>query len=339
MRLRLDREALETASRPAHVDPLDGLRREHRKGDDRLAPGQIARRRLQGPPDAPRARGGLQKASDLCADRVAVTGRSLERDPKRPTPCLRVVAVEPCRALVLGDDDVQVAVAVVVRRRQRATDDGAREEIADRRRHGRLQNATGGAPKQLRGLPIGNLRLVLEVEDVAVDLHEVDVTVEVEVLEKEPEGDAIERLAPDRHAERALDEKLATVLQVKGGRLSGEVPDGDHERTTAILPRRIDPHPGERRSGAVRRETRLEPAVLEASVAEIAQHEVGDGVVGDEEVRGPVAVVVFHDDAEGLATEVSETRLAGRVDERAITASTKEPRSGRREHRHRTVVL
>src|SRR5262249_60105170 len=107
----------------------------------------------------------------------------------------------------------------------------------------------------------------------------------------------------------------ATQVAIEGRRLAVEISDGKVDEPVPIQIARGDPHTslvGSRRIGS---DTGLVSDLFESHSPEIAEQEVGRGVVSDEQVQTAVSVQVCGHHAEAAAVAVDYTGLSGKVPE------------------------
>src|SRR5258706_6601798 len=181
---------LRLAAGPENFEVVDVVVRAEANGDGEFGLGKIAVSRHNLTPEESLADADF----DPRADRVAV-GASANEFHANPVVVKALLVAEEHRGAVdLGHEDVEVDVAVNIRKSGAAADDGLEQVIAafaDRNRDETLSRAFAPrVPKELGGLAItfagtDGSDLFL---NVAIDAEEVEPTVEVIIEEENAEG-------------------------------------------------------------------------------------------------------------------------------------------------------
>ncbi|MFM1942444.1 MAG: hypothetical protein RI897_1426 [Verrucomicrobiota bacterium] len=202
-----------------------------------------------------------------------------------------VVAEEEGRAVDLGEDDVEVAVEVEVSVGGAASDDRG-EEVCSGFGAGDGEEAGvgGGAvgvPEELGGLGVvlvgGDL---FDIGfDVAVGGEEVEPAIEVVVEEEDAEREGHLAGGADALGEGFVGEEGGLVFgDVDGGHFVGEVTDGDAEGVVLVEVGGIDAHGAAGSAEGIERDTGGGADIAEGAVLLVAENEILDGVIGDDEV-------------------------------------------------------
>ncbi len=237
---------------------------------------------------------------------------------------IAVAAVVPEEArgpVVGGDDDVEISVAVVVGIGGPAADHGHLEGGAQPVVFG-LEALVAGVAEQVRRLRVAHARLhgLDVVGHVPVGGEDVEPAVEVVVEEERREAEAQEGGLADGRGGRVVDEEPRPFVVVERHHLVREVAHHDAGAARAVVVGGIGPHSGAGHAGLAEGHARGHAHVREGPLAPVAVQLVGLGVVGDEEVRPAVVVVVEHGHAQRLGVGVAQPRLDRDVLEGAVPA-------------------
>ena len=106
-------------------------------------------------------------------------------------------------------------------------------------------------------------------------------------------------------------------VAVERGRLAVEVGDGQVDQPVAVEVARGDAHAGLIGPRGIAGDAGGVPDLLESHPADVAEQEVGRGVVGDEKVHSAVVVEVGGDDSEAAAVAVDDPGLGRHIHEAA----------------------
>ena len=123
------------------------------------------------------------------------------------TRARRVVAQQVGGALVGCQQQVEVAVVVIVGIRRAAPNDRSGEPAVGSWLQ-LLEGAVPAVPEELWPLRVGHVAQVLFIDHMAIDHEEVLPAIEVSVEEKQPKGDHAQRRRSDASAVRLLDEHV-----------------------------------------------------------------------------------------------------------------------------------
>ena len=190
------------AVRPGNQQVFHFVSGPQAKRDDRLRLREVAARRHD---DAPLRRTAGAKLEDR-ADRMRISRGSLESASQPVAAEFLIIACQERRAVDLGEDEVQVAVAVDVGRSQTAPDDrlGQVADVGLWQGHKDMAGVFTSIPKQL-----GRLRVLLvwlhgidRFLQMPVGLHHVGAAVEIEVVEEQAEAESIARGSGNAGARR-----------------------------------------------------------------------------------------------------------------------------------------
>ena len=115
---------------------------------------------------------------------------------------------------------------------------------------------------------------------------------------------------------------------VEGHHFVVEIGDGDASSAGVVEIRDVDAHAGARLAVFAEGHAGAHGNVFEGAVAQIAVELVGLRVVGDQEVRPAVAVVIEQGHAQRFRSGVEDAALGGDILERAVAAIAKQPAGG-----------
>ena len=126
--------------------------------------------------------------------------------------------------------------------------------------------------------------------------------------------------------------RIADVLEqaraeraIEPGHLVVEVRDRDAHPARVVEVGRVDAHAGARPAVGAEGDAGLDADLLEGAVALVAIELVGLRVVGDDQIRPAVLIVVEHRHAERFRARVEDAARRGDVLERPVAAVAKEP--------------
>ena len=177
------------------------------------------------------------------------------------------------------------------------------------------QAAVDAADQELCGHLVRVIRP--QVVHVAVGRGQVEPTVIVGV----EEGDSEAQQPPAGNGQadggRRVDEVASAQIAVERGRLAVEVGDGQVDQPVAVEVARGDAHAGLIGPRGIAGHAGSVPDLLEPHPADVAEQEVGRGVVGDEKVHPAIVVEVGGDHPEAAAVAVDDTSLRRHIDEPA----------------------
>jgi hypothetical protein len=220
--------------------------------------------------------------------------------------------------MIVGHHDVEVTVAIVVRVRRTTRHHGLVECGAQRCADVVVLPASEIAEHE-RWLAVLHLRLHAPdlLFDVTVARKDVQVAVQVVVEEEHAEREIQQAGAANGGSRRLVDEQPGAFVVIEGQHLIGEVPHEKVRPPGAVVIGRVHAHrsPGHAvfavcDAGGYR-------LLREGALAGVSIQFVGLRIVGHEDVRPSVGVVVEYGDAERLAGGIGHTRLAAHVLETA----------------------
>ena len=249
---------------------------------------------------------------DPGADGVAVGAAALQAEGERPAAFGPVVEVGQ-GLVVRQDQHVLTAVVVEVAHGQAATHARHLPRARRRRSETSVRRPSEPPSEKLRGHQV---RVVgPEVVDVAVGRGQVEPAVVVGV--EEGDAEAQQATAGDGQAARCgrVDEDAAAQVAVERRRLAVEVGDGQVDEPVAVEVPRGDPHAGLVDPRGIAGHAGGVADLLEPHPAEVAEQEIGRGVVGDEQVDPAVVVEVGGDHPEAAAVAVDDPGLGGDIHE------------------------
>ena len=255
------------------------------------------------------ARGGalepvLDGDLELGADGVAVAPGALEANRTQWFFDLRVVAEQGGRAVLVVDDDVDVAVVVDVAER-RAPAHVLGVEVRARRRGspaGTACRLVDVAEEQGDLLVVDRLaEQAAVVVDVPVGHEAVGPAVVVEVGQRAAPADPRHGVGRQAEERRDVEEDPLAQVLVERVVLVGEIGDEQLGQAVAIDVLGVHPHPRLRLAVDVVGGARELGDVVERAVAPVEEQEVGVHVVGDVDVDQAVVVDVGRHHAEAVA--------------------------------------
>ena len=237
----------------------------------------------------------------------------LHADPV--VPVAAVVPEQPRRAVVVRDQHVEVAVAVVV------GVGGAARRPGPPGTRGRASRSTcsnlplPAVAEHQRRLLVLHLRLHPPdlLLDVAVGREDVEVAVEVVVEEEDAERQRQQARAADGGRRRLVDEQLRALVVVEREHLVREVADEQVRAAGAVVVAGVDAHRAARDAVLAVGHAGRDPLLGERAVPVVAIELVRLRVVGDEDVGPAVAVVIEDGDAERLARGIGDAGLLAHV--------------------------
>lgn len=277
------------------------------KGEDGLTLGEVAFRGHDLLGDD--ARAGAD--SDPGADAVAIRGGSDEAEADPMVAEGLVVAEEDGRAIDLREDDIEVAIAIDVSVGGPAPGDGAEEIRANLGFGGGEELVLAAAaliPEKLGGLAVVLMGLVfLNIGiEMSVGGKDIEPSVEIAIEEKEAKLEQVAACGADAGGGGFVSEmEWITLGDIKPVHFIGEVSDRDGKGVVVPESGGIDAHRTASGAEGIEGDARAGADFLEGSVAVVAEDEVLDGVVGDNEVDPAVAVQVDRGDPEGLGKRFS----------------------------------
>ena len=131
--------------------------------------------------------------------------------------------------------------------------------------------------------------------------------------------------APTPALQRHVFEQPAALRPIQADHLVVEVRDRESRRAGVVEVAGVDAHAGARFAFRAERQPRFDGDVLERAVAQVAIELVRLRVVGDEQIRPAVDVVVDHRHAERLRARVEDAARRGDVFEGAVAAVVEQP--------------
>ena len=179
---------LDASGWPGDFEAFGPLVSRQPKGQGSGALRQIAAPRAHHPGQLP-PRGVQAQAG---ANAVAVAARALRYHAQEVARARRIVAQQVGRALVGRQQQVEIAIVVIVGIRRTAPDDGPGEPGVGPWLQLR-EGAVATIPEQLRPLRVGHVAQVFFIDHVAVDHEEVRPAIEISVEEKQAKGDHAQR--------------------------------------------------------------------------------------------------------------------------------------------------
>ena len=210
--------------------------------------------------------------AQACANAVTVAARALRHHAQEVASARRVVAQQVGRALVGRQQQVEVAVVVIVGIGRAAPDDGPGEPGVGLWLQ-LLEGAVTAIPEQLWPLRVGHVAQVLFIGHMAIDHEEILPAIEVSVEEKQAKGDHAQRRRGDASAVRLLDEDirvhltLDTRLAVQCRWLAGKIANGDAELGVIVDIGGIDTHAGIGDSAFIQHQSGLRPEFAKCAIA------------------------------------------------------------------------
>ena len=236
-------------------------------------------------------------------DGEGIGARLSHLDPEPVVPALLGVLEE--RGLVVhgAHDEVGIPVVVEVPHRDRPAGLLHGEPPPGRGRH--VAEPPSLVHEDLVSLRVALLELGVLVdlgEQVAIREVEVEVRVEVGVEKGQAPAHALEGGGGEPRPLRRVLEGAAAQVPVQAVVVEGEGSDRDVEPAVAVHVASVGAHAGLSPTVGVQRHARREPDALETAAFAVAIEEVGVGVVGHEQIRPAVAVVVggHHAETVGL---------------------------------------
>ena len=170
-------------------------------------------------------------------------------------------------------------------------------------------------PEQLIGLRVrdGRIEQGDVVDHVAVRRKDIQPAIVVEVTEGRAESQEEERGIAHARAEGGLGKRAVSVVPVQRVGFQGEIRHVDVRRPVPVVVAEVHPHARPRDAVLAVGHARQQGPVRKRAVAVVPVEEIRRQVVGDEDVRPPVAVVIAPHDPEALAARVRDARLRGNV--------------------------
>ncbi len=310
-------------------------------GEGELGLGQVT----PGGHDLAGERGFADAGVDVGTDGVRIIGGPDEFDAEPVVVEALVISEDEGGSVNLGEDDIEVAVEVEVGISGSTADDGGEEVCAgfvagDGEEAGGWRSAVG-VPEQLCGLFValvwGDL---FDIGfDVAISCEEVQPAIKVIVEEEDAESKGHLAGGADALGEGFVREESGLVTgDVDGCHFVGEVADGDSEGVILVEVGGVDAHGTAGSSEGIEGDAGGGADIAECAVLLVAEHEILDRVIGDDEVEPAIVIDVDRADTEGFGegqvcgaiTEL-DTAGFGAVGERSVAVIAVEVGEGGRE--------
>src|SRR5215469_3491033 len=229
-----------------------------------------------------------------------------------------LVVIKVGRACVRGEEEIEEAVVI---------DIGVSRRAGDFRRGERLAHLVGdfgkfSAPEVAKkvgrfGVADALLYAFDFVFDVTVSDEDVGPAIVVVIKEETGEAEGDEGVASDFGLRRFVDEQAVALVVIERNHLVGEVADQNTRVAAAVVVGGIGAHARTGDSVFAEADAGGDPTLLKGSVLLVDVELVGLGVVGDQNVRPAVGVVVENRDAEAFRGGIVQASLLRRVFELA----------------------
>ena len=175
-------------------------------------------------------------------------------------------------------------------------------------------------PEQLVGLRVGYRRIEQGnvVDHVAVRREDIQPAVVIEILEGRTESQEQKRGIAHARAESGFGEGAVPVVPVQRVGFQGEIGHVDIRRPVPVVVSDIHPHARPGDAVLAIGHARQQSHVGKRAVAIVPVQEIRRQVVGHEDIRPSVAIVVASHHPEALAVRIGDARLRGDVRKRAV---------------------
>ena len=251
----------------------------------------------------------------------------LQAQSQGPVPRIDIVAIKIRRSLIRGEQKIQIAIPVEVAVCEPARD-FRRREPSTHLRGDVAKSSLAIVQEQVRRLRVAMISgdLAHRLIDVSVHRYQIQVAIQIDIKEGAAEAEAFAR----RLSDAGLRRRRLYIRRRVAGRYSAiislsklviampGVPELSKSAASTPMPARALP-------SSLNATPARNRDVFEGSVAQIAVQFVRLRVVGDQEVRPAVAIVVQQGHAQRFRRAVEDSALRGHIFKDAVSAIAKQP--------------